>query len=184
MDRQFAPHSCSEQGGPAAASENRRPARTLKPRDAADMTKHVGTGRWAAHRSQMIGAPRASTTSITASVTSGPMPSPGIRVTVCGLPSPGSGTYVIRPRAPALTNWRTSAPCGTCNLHSRCSHIRQSQLDPADDRRGECEHGTRLRHRQSCRAITTMLCSLLSDDRTVAEEMEGWGARRPAHAIY
>ena len=61
-----------------------------------------------AHRSQMMGAPSASTTSVTASVTSGPMPSPGMSVTVCGLPSPGSGTYVIRLRAPALTNWRSS----------------------------------------------------------------------------
>mmetsp|Transcript_19096 Transcript_19096/g.57673 ORF Transcript_19096/g.57673 Transcript_19096/m.57673 type:complete len:228 (+) Transcript_19096:1115-1798(+) len=47
------------------------------------------------NRSQMMGAPSASTTLVTESVTSGPMPSPGMRVTTCGVPSPGNGTYVI-----------------------------------------------------------------------------------------
>lgn len=46
-----------------------------------------------AHRSQIMGAFRASTTATTLSLTQGPMPSPGMRVTVLGLPSPGLGMY-------------------------------------------------------------------------------------------
>ena len=44
------------------------------------------------HLSHWIGAPSASTIRVTAPVTSGPMPSPGIRVTVCLRASPGLGT--------------------------------------------------------------------------------------------
>jgi hypothetical protein len=43
-------------------------------------------------RSHTIGAPRAATTSSTASATSGPMPSPGMRVTVRSPAAPTSGT--------------------------------------------------------------------------------------------
>ena len=48
-----------------------------------------------AYTSKLTGAFRWSKTSITASLTSGPIPSPGIIVTVWGLASPGEGTYVI-----------------------------------------------------------------------------------------
>ena len=48
-----------------------------------------------AYTSKLTGAFRWSKTSITASLTSGPIPSPGIMVTVWGLASPGEGTYVI-----------------------------------------------------------------------------------------
>ena len=47
------------------------------------------------YTSKLTGAFRWSKTSITASLTSGPIPSPGIMVTVWGLASPGEGTYVI-----------------------------------------------------------------------------------------
>lgn len=51
------------------------------------------------HCSHLMGAFRDWNTSITASLISGPMPSPGISVTVWGLASPGEGTYVILWRA-------------------------------------------------------------------------------------
>ena len=47
------------------------------------------------YTSKLTGALRCSKTSMTASLTSGPIPSPGIMVTVWGLASPGEGTYVI-----------------------------------------------------------------------------------------
>lgn len=51
------------------------------------------------HRSHTMGAFIASTTCTTASVTSGPMPSPGIRVMVWLEPEPGACRYVMIPRA-------------------------------------------------------------------------------------
>ena len=45
--------------------------------------------------SHSIGALRAAIVFSTASETSGPMPSPGIKVTMWGLASPGEGTYVM-----------------------------------------------------------------------------------------
>lgn len=53
-----------------------------------------------AYLSHCTGACMASTTLTTASQTSGPIPSPGMSVTVCFLASPGEGTYVIKPLTP------------------------------------------------------------------------------------
>lgn len=56
------------------------------------------TERTESYVSHLIGAPRAVITSQVALVTSGPIPSPGIKVTVFSEESPGSGTYVINDR--------------------------------------------------------------------------------------
>ena len=58
-----------------------------------DISKHrSGKMTLPLHLSHWIGAPKASTILVTAPVTSGPMPSPGMRVTVCLRASPGLGT--------------------------------------------------------------------------------------------
>jgi len=49
-----------------------------------------------AYSSHVIGVPREEKTSQVALVTSGPIPSPGIKVTTFSEASPGRGTYVTR----------------------------------------------------------------------------------------
>lgn len=70
------------------------------------------------HLSQLMGAFNASMTLTTAAVTSGPTPSPGIRVTVLSFESPGCGTYVTKVLACEFTmeyQQKDSAPLCSSN---------------------------------------------------------------------